>query len=232
MKIVFTNTTDEPMTGYEPQPAKKVLPEWYKQLESYRSGEKKPTGEGNISSTVKRCMPVFDVVTAGYLIFSFTDIYVSLKEGAHWYEWSSGEPIHFHSNTQAPTHPRSYGQNFPKWINPWSIETPKGYSSLFIPPTHRENPFNIFEGVVDTDTYTNNVNFPFAMNNPTFEGLIPAGTPIAQVIPFKRDVWEMEIGGEKEVKKARDIGILLRRTFFDGYKDKYRQFKEYQQPPQ
>lgn len=227
MKIIFTNTTDLTMTGYEPQPAKKVVPEWYKNLESYRGNEKKPMGQGQSSATIKRCMPVFDALSAGYIIFSYTDIYVSVKDNVHWYEWPMAEPLQFHPIDQAPNHPSAYGQNFPKWINPWAIKTPKGYSCLFIPPVHRESSFAIFEGIVDTDTYDNNVNFPFAMKNPSFEGLIPAGTPIAQVIPFKRDNWKMELGGKKELEHLKNTDSLLKRRFFDSYKDLFRQPKNY-----
>lgn len=227
MEITFTNTTPFPMEGYEPVPAKKVIPDWYKNLESYMNGKKVPNGEGSNEATIKRCMPVFDAVTAGYIITSPVDIFVSKKEGKFWYEWPSENAILFHPVEQAPNHPLTNGENYPKWINPWAIETPKGYSCLFIPPVHRENPFVVFEGIVDTDTYTNNVNFPFVMTDLEFEGLIPAGTPIVQVIPFKRDEWVMRLGDQKEVEKATKIAGLLRKKFFDSYKTQFRQEKSY-----
>ena len=44
---------------------------------------------------------------------------------------------------------------YPKWINPWAIKTPAGYSVYFKPPAHNPNQwFEILEGVVDTDTYS------------------------------------------------------------------------------
>jgi hypothetical protein len=227
VEIKFTNLLDFAMEGFEPQPAKKIIPEWYKNLESYLNGKKTPTGEGRTASTIKKCLPVFDVITAGYLIFTYTDVYVSVKDGVHWFEWPMGDPLAFHNNDQAPTHPKNNDQSYPKWNNPWGIKTPKGYSCLFIPPTHRESPFSILEGIVDTDTYDNAVNFPFVMKDTKFEGLIPAGTPIAQVIPFKRDSWKMELGGKEELKSAQQTSLRLRRTFFDGYRNNFRQEKDY-----
>ena len=52
---------------------------------------------------------------------------------------------------------------------------------------HRESVFTIMDGIVDTDSYNALVNFPFFLNDWSYEGLIPAGTPMAQVIPFKRE---------------------------------------------
>jgi hypothetical protein len=92
---------------------------------------------------------------------------------------------------------------------------------------HRESVFTILDGVVDTDKYTAPVNFPFVLNDWKFEGLIPAGTPVAQVIPFKRDSWEIEIGQESHLTNQNKITGLLRSRFFDTYKIQYRQTKEY-----
>jgi len=230
--IIFTpnNTMPEHET---PTPASNFIPDWYKKLESYISGKKKPTGEGSSSATVKRCMPVFDAITAGYIITSPADIYVSQKEDEEgnkhaYYEWASHSLISFHPVEQAPTHPNRNGHiAYPKWINPWAIRTPKGYSVLFTQPMHRESVFTILPGIVDTDEYYSNVNFPFVLNNTTFEGLIPQGTPIAQVIPFKRESWKMEIGGIKELNDINKISLKLNSKFFDRYKSMFRQPKEY-----
>jgi hypothetical protein len=224
--IVFTDTFDFELQ--KPSPASKFIPEWYKKLESYTSGEKKPTGEGRTSSTIKRCMPVFDAITSGYILTTPVDIFVSQKDGVPWYEWVSSDAISFHPVEQAPEHPYRNGlPAYPKFMNNWSIKTPKGYSCLFVQPFHRESPFTILPGIVDTDTYTTPVNFPFVLNDPKFEGLIPNGTPMAQVIPIKRDKWEMAIGTEKDRLQANQTNVTLRTHFFDGYKKLWWQKKEY-----
>lgn len=237
MNITFTNTLGVSEI-YAPKPADKFIPEWYKDLESYSGEVKKPTGQGNTTATIKRCMPVFDAITNGYIISTYTDLYVSQKEQldsnenlvvAPWYEWPSYEPLQFHSVVQAPNYPNRNGHQFsyPKWINSWGIKTPAGYSTLFTQPFHRESVFTILPGVVDTDTYTAPINFPFVLNNIDYEGLIPAGTPMAQVIPFKRDSWEMSFGVEKDVIEQKNLTTKLRSKFFDSYKTQFRQTKEY-----
>lgn len=227
-KIVFTDTLGVP-TEHKPKPALMSVPEWYKNMESYIGGQKKPTGTGGTTGTIKRCMPVFDAITNGYIIYTYCDIYVSQKDNAPWYEWSSFEPIQWHPIEQAPTHPNrgSLKTSYPKFINPWAIKTPKGYSVFFTQPMHRESLFTILDGIVDTDAYDAPVNFPFVLNDWNFEGLIPAGTPMAQVIPFKRESWEMSIGSEKEFKDQIKTTIALRSRFFDSYKNYFRQSKEY-----
>lgn len=242
MDIIFTKTFGIP-DEYAPQPAGNYVPDWYKQLESYMGGEKKPTGEGQTTGTIKRCMPVFDAITGGYIITTYVDIFVSqepifepdpnnpLDRTIPWYEWPSFSPLDFHPIEQAPTHPlrKNLPQEarYPKLINPWSIKTPPGYSSLFVPPFHRECPFTILPGIVDTDTYTAPVNFPFVLNDWKFKGIIPAGTPMAQVIPFKRESWQMYIGKDEDLQEQAKVNTKLRTKFFDSYKSQYRQPKEY-----
>ena len=226
MNITFTN-----ISGFDdleqPKPASKFIPDWYKNMESYIGGEKKPNGDGTTKATVKRCMPVFDAITAGYIITLPADVYVSIRDGVQFFEWSNFGLVAFHPVEQAPEHPLKNQHAYPKWLSNWSIKTPKGYSTLFIQPMHRESVFTILPGIVDTDTYYAPVNFPFVINDPNFEGLIPKGTPIGQLIPFKRESWTMQLGGEKEIKEQKENSIKLNTKFFDKYKTMFRQNKEY-----
>jgi hypothetical protein len=234
MEIKFT-ATHEVAKFHPPVPSSNLIPDWYKETKSYFSydgTEKKPFENGEKSGTIKRCMPVFDVITSGYLILLPVDVFVTLRlndigEKEQVLSWASANVINFHPVEQADKHPKSGGFALPKFINYWIVETPKGYSSLFIPPAHRKAPFEILPGIVDTDHYKAQVNFPFALTDKNFEGLIQAGTPIAQVIPFKRDSWKMKIGGEKEIQEQAKIEHRLFSTFFDAYKKMFRQSKEY-----
>lgn len=228
MKITFTNTHSS-LDKYTPKPASYSVPNWYKELDSYMNGQKAPTGRGETTATIKRCMPVFDAITSGYILYTPVDVWISQRDGQPWYEWPSMEPIAFHPIEQAPNHPSRGGHNisYPKWINVWSIKTQPGYSVLFIQPMHRESIFSILPGIVDTDKYDAAVNFPFVLNDINFEGLIPAGTPMAQIIPFKRESWKMEFGSQKDFENQNKTISFLRSKFFDSYKINFRQSKEY-----
>jgi len=226
MDIIFTNTTDK-KTLEPPVPASKLIPEWYKNMESYRGGDKKPNGGGHTPATIKRCMPVFDAITAGYIVVLPADVYVSIRDGAQYFEWASFDLIQFHPVDQAPTHPMRNEHDYPKWTTHWSIRTPKGYSTLFVQPMHRESVFTIFPGIVDTDEYFAPINFPFVMNDPNFEGLIPKGTPLGQLIPFKRESWTMKFGGPEDLQNHKESQELLTSKIFDRYKTLFRQKKEF-----
>jgi hypothetical protein len=203
------------------------------------SGEKKPIGDGTTAATIKRCMPVFDAINAGYILSTYADIWVTQKDilnpetneptgkKAAWYEWASGQPVGFHPPEQALLHPNANGSSVPKWLSPWSIKTPPGYSTLFVAPFHRSSVFNALPGIVDTDKYTAPVNIIFVLSDPNFEGLIPAGTPIVQVIPFKREAWQMNIGNDADRLAQAKVTERLVSKFFDRYKDLFRAHKEY-----
>ena len=245
MKIIFTDTIGV-LKEFAPKPASQLIPEWYKDVNSYLGVSKGTIGSGATNGTIKRCMPVFDAISSGYIITSYVDVYIkqnAKNENVYdgpidiseinsqpGYESPCYEPINFHPIEQAPNHPNrgKHVMSYPKWINAWSIKTPPGYSTLIIPPMHRESIFTIFPGVVDTDKYNAPINFPFVFNEADkFEGVIPAGTPIAQVIPFKRDSWEMQIGKNKDLEESLNHRLKINIKIFDEYKNSFRQKKEY-----
>jgi hypothetical protein len=65
--IKFTDTMGV-AEEYRPKPADRFVPDWYKNLESYLGGAKTPDGNGSTSATAKRCMPIFDAISGGYIL--------------------------------------------------------------------------------------------------------------------------------------------------------------------
>lgn len=226
-------SSDGVLKEYYPKPCFQDIPEWYKDIDSYLNNNKMPFPGGNTSATIKKCMPVFDVISSGYFLYTYVDISIqqvydeNSKKIMPFYSWPAHTPIDFHPPAQAETHPQNRGISIPKFINPWSIKTPKGYSLYISQPAHRDLPFTIFPAIVDTDKYTNPINFIFTLNDPNWEGIIPAGTPMAQIMPFKRDSWKMKLGSDIDKKEAQGISDTVRSRFFDVYKNKYRSQKEY-----
>jgi hypothetical protein len=229
-EIVFTN-----ILGYDfypPKPAKNAIPEWYKNTSPYIDSSKIIDKEGGTTSTIKKCMPVFDAITSGYVLYTQVDVQVTQKkengELFKEFKWPSQNPIDFHPISQASLHPKRNEYSYFKWINPYLVTTPAGYSTLFLPPLHNPNSiFTILEGIVDTDIFKSPVSLPFTFNNQDWEGIIPAGTPMAQVIPIKRDIWQHSFGSKKEIKEMEIITAKLRSVFFNKYKNLFWQKKEY-----
>ncbi|UBF19108.1 hypothetical protein HRTV-14_gp35 [Halorubrum phage HRTV-14] len=187
--------TEEELYGAipEPIPANKVLPDWYKRLGQYFDpGEQGSTNIRNRirGSTVKRCAPFMEAMTMGWIIPLAAEVQFIAEDGFVEYKWEfSREMISNHELEQVG------GEMFPnhewpimKFNNYWSMKVPDGYSALITNPMNRPGqPFTTFSGVVDIDNYFNEVNAPFMWTGGDFEGIFDAGTPIVQVIPFKRD---------------------------------------------
>jgi len=226
-EITFTNIHG--FNFYPPKPAIKEVPEWYKNTPEY-VGEngKKIIVAGIIPVTIKKCIPVFDAMTSGYILYTQVDVQVEQKNNMPYDTWADQNAIAFHPLEQAPLHPSKNGAPYAKWNNPYSIKTSAGYSTLFISPMHNPNGiFTVLPGMVDTDSYTTPVNFPFTLNDVTWEGLIPAGTPIVQLIPIKRDSWESKIGSDKEIKEQQLSYAKIKTLFFNSYKRQFWHRKEY-----
>lgn len=214
----------------EPVLSKTLIPEWYKKQDKYSSGIKVINDStGQFNTTIKACMPVFDVITAGYVITTPADIHVAInEEGLPSFSWSINDYtcIESHALTQYDNYntPKEFYEISYKFINPWIVQTPRGYSSLFVSPFFRDDlPFECLPAIVDTDNHPISVNFPFFIRK-DFEGIIPMGTPMIQVIPFKRDSWSHKVnaynpGFKKTWAKAeRKIGNRYK-TFFRVLKD-------------
>ena len=191
-----------------PVPIKTNIPEWFKKLShSYEN------------QTVKGCMPFLDTITAGYLLKIPTDYKIKHNievdgqrragfDSAQQFMNSLGENINinirgrpeFHTTNQlagSPLIKKNKDMTFHKILNPWIITTPPGYSTLFVPPLNNsDDRFSIIAGIVDTDTFKNEINFPIVINGDKYEVLdtiIERGTPYVQCIPFRRENWKMEV---------------------------------------
>ena len=62
---------------------------------------------------------------------------------------------------------------------------------MFTHPINRSDlPFTTLTGMVDFDTFHYSpIHFPARWRDPSFNGVLPKGTPVAQCIPVKREVW-------------------------------------------
>lgn len=229
-KIKFIDITKSISEQYYPVPARKIIPDWYKKTSSFLGGERSVEFGGTATNaTVKKCIPFLDAMTSGYIIPTPTDVLVIKKDGETVFQWPDFSLIGFQKSFQAEGYPGlTPGKDVPKWKNPWGIVTPKGYSCFITTPIHRESLFTVLEGVVDTDSYFNPIQFPFILKNPDWEGLIPAGTPMAQVIPFKRENFSMDVASDEEsIQKIFKSNKLLNSKFFDSYKKMFWDKKYY-----
>jgi hypothetical protein len=223
-----------------PIPAKLNIPEWYKKLEHTL-----------FNKSVKGCMPFLDTLTSGYLLKMPQDFNLrhnvdnKNEKGEEFKDSFQTFGLHQYSlmlnvrglnlNSGIDNHPikqlegsslieKNKNLPFYKIFNPWKIKTPKGYSCLFVPPLNNsDDRFSIIPGIVDTDTFPNEINFPIVINGykyPVLETTIKKGTPYVQVIPFKRDSWKMFLKPRKP-KDIQNSSIFYGLKLLNVYKDKY-----------
>ena len=233
MKIKFICGDKHVAKHFPPTPASKERPKWYNDMPGW-------LGEPNTSPpTIKKCMPVYDMMTAGYIIH--TPVEQEIKCGIRhdsediisfnrrfpmaWADMQ--EPNEGHMHEQCPVHVKGNRRDFITFSVPWRIETPPGYSCLIQPPYfHFEERFTLWPGIVDTDVIDVPwSNWPGHMNTGAEETVtIQPGTPLMQIFPFKREDWEMEVEVD-EAGKARDTSLKFFLT--NAYKRIFHQKKKY-----
>ena len=201
-----------------PKPASHVVPEEYKKLKRFDSNDYH-------KATVKTCMPFLDAMTAGYIISFDQDYVIDPVEDDFSIIPANKEQddVGFHNKIQLPKSlGLQTGSHAGKFMNKWLIKTPPGYSCLFIQPMNRynEDRFKIIEGIVDTDSYINLINFPFILQKWDKQFLIKKGDPMVQVIPFKRESWKMWSGFYYEPEHRRTI-LKLMGQWVDRYKNMF-----------
>jgi hypothetical protein len=175
-----------------PVPAKTYLPDWFRKLPAV---DETKHGMNDTGLTIKRCMPFLDAMTTGWIIPLAATVRMEIRnngaEVATGWEFDR-VMVSNHAMHQVKGNP--WGHRPPnKFHNYWTIITPPGWSCLFINPLNRPNGlFEVIAGIVDTDSYPALINFPFFATGPDGLHVIEKGTPLVQVIPFRRDVAEVE----------------------------------------
>jgi len=198
---VITFKTNPDLIGKipEPYPSRKFIPEWYKKLDMFFFEEEDQNGNIQRTPTIKRCPPVLDALSAGWIIPLAADLEFTIRDGGTGLSWICGEGqepewgCQYHKTDQVKGHPR-HPKVALKFINHWIIETKPGWSCLFVPPLNRlENNIELISGIVDTDRYYEFINFPGYLLKEDGYFMMEQGYPLMQVIPFKR-------GFKKEAK--------------------------------
>ena len=218
-------------TMNEPKPSIKMLPQWYKKMSSHQYKNnifRNPTtGETNL--TAKRCIPFFDALSSGYMITLQSDIYaVDPTEYRNRLIWEvEFDVVSTHASWQIGDMqaPDNFEKSPYKWEGSWGIETPPGYSILITHPLNRfDLPFFTLSAIVDSDSYNIPLNIPFFLKE-NFYGKIEKGTPIAQIIPFKRESWNSD---RKIAKIKYSFAINKLKSVIDrSYKNNFWHKKDY-----
>lgn len=235
--IKFEPTSHEAELFFEvPSPASQHLPSWYREMDLHLEGETttglSPDGVASSNLTLKGCMPFLDAMTSGYMLTLPFDMEIRKNNrGMIGLRWATNvDFIGQHSQDQAPglPVPMDGSPNILKWRPGWRIITPPGYSCLFTHPmNYVDLPFITLSGIVDTDSYKLGTEFPFRLLDQKNElTILEKGTPICQIIPFKRDNWSSSLVKFDEQEQKKN-GFLLKSKIVRSYQTQFWKKKSY-----
>lgn len=197
-------------------PIVETLPSWY------RNSKRFMEHEGKEVPSFKACVSFFDAMSFGYCYVLPEDIVVTITDDDEPFIESD------FFTKRAPmagfeTPHGCYDSHY-AFTPDIGIQLPEGYSGLYTQPLNRyELPFVSTSGIIENDSYFSPGQIPFFIRKGVV-GKIPKGTPLVQVIPFKRDEWTSEtrmmpaplIHGIEAINNQD-----LRNRKSGGYRDKY-----------
>lgn len=176
--------------------SKNFLPDWYTSIKN-----------NDNKTSVKKCMPFLDSLLSGYMVKSAYDIVVENGN-------IISNNINYRKINSIPI-PEGYFNKEYMWSFLYNIQIEKGFSLLITHPLNRHDlPFITLSGIVDADNFMVHGSLTFFIKN-SFSGIIYAGTPIAQLIPIKRENWELiENKNLKQKGDSMYIDSSLTKNFY------------------
>lgn len=215
----FPKSTEAEILVPKPKPARHYVPNWFKNLPAFENDKFEPNPLGGNNGTAKLCVPLTDTFHMGYIQETWCDLYIKIdKDGSLLYRQPSIPNMVSHRPSTGINYGQFYYSQEALWQLQWIPQLPEGFSILYTHPLNRfDLPFETISGIVDSDKFKfeADANHPFIIKK-GFEGIIPKGTPMVQMIPFKRDEWQSVY--LKHNKKDQLKAYLPHQFFWGGYK--------------
>ena len=214
----------------KPFPASQALPQWWKDGSPYKKTLDNPDGKKIIvedfesNATFKKCTPMLDVLSSGYIVSLWADVQIKILNNNPRLSWrvkKSVFSVHDGEGVEAPT---GYHNEQFKFLNQWIPKLPPGFSALIIPcPGYPNSPFRPISAIIDYDKTTHPLFPPMYLKN-DFEGILEKGTPMFQIIPFKRNNWKSNFSfledGQSIINEDRDIKATIVNNYVKNFWEK------------
>ena len=218
MRVQFR--CDPTLVDILPRPvaARAALPEWLRRMPATAPSET----HGHDVRTVKQCPPFVDAMMHGFVIPLPCE--VTVTDGQLSWDWPlpklvtkehTRSPISFHAPAQlagSPLHNASCVAV--KFHCFWTIELEAGWSLFATHPVNRADlPFRTLTGIVDSDSFHDvGIFFPALWVDPGFAGTLPAGTPVAQCFPVRREALDLAFAPftPDEARRYADTGSAIK----------------------
>ncbi len=214
----------------KPFPASQAIPQWWKDATPYTKSPENPDGKKIIienlesNASFKKCTPMLDMLSSGYVVPLWTDVQIRNIDGYPVVTWRTSRAVLELHDGQEVEIPDGYQQSQFKFLNQWIPKLPKGYSALIIAcPGYPNNPFRPISAIIDYDKSTHALYPPMYLKE-GFEGIIEKGTPMFQIIPFKRNNWKSTFSfleeGQFHINMNRDVKATIVNNYVKNFWEK------------
>jgi hypothetical protein len=217
----------------KPFPASQVLPQWWKDASPYIKGPQNPDGKKIIiedresNASFKKCTPMLDVLSSGYVVPLWSDIQIRNVDGYPVISWRTTQNVFELHDGQEVEIPDGYQNIQVKFLNQWVPKLPKGFSALIIPcPGYPNNVLRPIPAIIDYDKTTHPLYPPMYLKE-GFEGIIEKGTPMFQIIPFKRNNWKSKFSFLEEGQYVINMNRDVKATIVNNYVKNFWEKKSY-----
>ena len=217
----------------KPFPASQAIPQWWKGASPYIKSPKNLDGKKIIienfesNASFKKCTPMLDMLSAGYIVPLWSDVQVRIENKLPLINWRVQKNVFEIHEGQEVEIPDGYLKTQFKYLNQWVPKLPKGYSALIIAcPGYPNNPFRAMQAIIDYDKTTHAL-FPPMFLKEGFEGILEKGTPMFQIIPFKRNNWESKFSFLKDGQDLINIDRDTKATLVNNYVKNFWEKKSY-----
>jgi hypothetical protein len=216
-----------------PFPASRALPQWWKNASPYIKSFDNPDGKkiivqnGESNASFKKCTPMLDILSSGYIVPLWADVQVSNIGNLPSLTWRVKGAVFEEHSGQDFEIPDGYQKYQFKYLNPWIPKLPSGFSALIIPcPGYPNTPFRAMSAVIDYDKTPHPLLPPVYLKE-NFEGIVEKGTPMFQIIPFKRNNWESSFSFLKDGELAALVDRDVKATIVNNYVKNFWEKKSY-----
>ena len=236
-KIYFETLNKQICTNAKkPTPARMGVADWWKDMDRYNydiESEITARFPHRDFSTARSCPALNDAFNFGYILYNPLDAYIDATEedSISWYvpeinlsvmdsDDQSYIGIHLQKQFKTLKNDSSFHKHALKLNTFFGIRTESGYSSWITHPIGRNDlPFRMLDGIIDTDKHVARFPYGFFIKK-GFKGVIKAGTPLIQVIPFRREDFISEIV-DSDHERARSESISINLLFTNFYRKFY-----------
>jgi hypothetical protein len=214
----------------KPFPASQALPQWWKDASPYKKTLDSPDGKKIIvenfesNATFKKCTPMLDMISSGYVVPLWADVQIKIVNNSPTLSWRVKRSVFSLHDGEGVEIPVGYHNDQFKFLNQWIPKLSSGFSALIIPcPGYPNNPFRPISAIIDYDKTTHPLYPPMYLRN-DFEGIIEKGTPMFQIIPFKRNNWKSSFSfledGQSMINEDRDIKATIVNNYVKNFWEK------------